>query len=45
MISDMVFNLKNITSLKEGTTVLMTKVDYNKFTSRFYKFQTDIFFK
>lgn len=45
MITDIVYDLKNITSLTDGNTLLMSKVDYNKFTSRFYKFQTDIFFK
>ena len=44
MKSVILYDLKNITTLKDGNTMLMTKVNYNKFTTRFYKFQTDMFF-
>lgn len=40
----MIYDLKNITSLTDGSAVLMTKVDYNKITTRFFKFHPDIFF-
>ena len=44
MKSGILYDLKNITTLTDGNTMLMTKVNYNKFTTRFYKFQTDMFF-
>lgn len=44
MMTDIVYDFKNITSLTDGNTLIMSKVDYNKFTTRFYKFQTGIFF-
>ncbi len=45
MMCDKEYYLNNVTSLTDGNTVLMTKVDYNKITTRFYKFKTDIFFR
>ena len=44
-MSEMIYDLKNVTSLTDGSMVLMTKVDYNRLTTRFYKFYLDNFFR